>query len=317
MQLPSNKVGFVLIFVVLSVASTIFFTKIKFPEKLIDPESVDLIVGRNTDANLKAGDADQDGLLDWEEELYGSDPNNPDTDDDGTNDGDEIDLKRDPTVPAPNDPLLTTKDLFNTDFGVSPYATGTLTNKLSVDLFSEYFNLRRNNELTEEKQEELVTNLAQDAVKNTDFGDFYVESDLKIVESTKDTVKKYGTEFATISFEYLLKMDSYQNLPEKQYIGYVAQAYKDMAEALSQIDVPGVANEAHLKIINQNYKAGAIISLMIEGEVDPVEITLIIAQYQASLNADAGLYTTLGQYFETNGIIFDDKTAISFWNYFK
>ncbi len=317
MQLPSNKVGLVLIFVVLSVASTIFFTKIKLPEKLVDLENVDLLVRRNTDNNTKSGDADADGLLDWQEELYGSDPDNADTDGDGTNDGDEVSLRRDPTVPAPNDPLLTTKDLFNTNVNLDGYATGTVTDKLSVKLFSEYFTLKRNDKLNDETQEDLVNKLATDAVKNSDFKDYFVKSDLTIISSSKDTVKIYGTEFAQISITSILRMDSYKNLSEKQYMTNIANEYQNLAQNLAYINVPDVAGDAHLKIVNQAYQAGTLIKGMLDVDADPVEVTLAIAQYQASLNADSGLYTTLGQYFETNGIIFDDAKVINFWNYFK
>ncbi|MBT4819168.1 MAG: hypothetical protein HON70_25900, partial [Lentisphaerae bacterium] len=50
----------------------------------------------NTAAEL-AGNPDADGLTHLQEQTYGTDPNNPDTDDDGTNDGAEIAANTDPT----------------------------------------------------------------------------------------------------------------------------------------------------------------------------------------------------------------------------
>ncbi len=41
-------------------------------------------------------DSDNDGLPDWQEELYGTDPNNPDTDGDGYSDSQEVELSRNP-----------------------------------------------------------------------------------------------------------------------------------------------------------------------------------------------------------------------------
>lgn len=59
-------------------------------------------------------DSDGDGLRDWEEVLYHTDPHNPDTDGDGTPDGLEVKLGRDPTIPntskdpgQPNDLVAT------------------------------------------------------------------------------------------------------------------------------------------------------------------------------------------------------------------
>ena len=51
-------------------------------------------------------DADNDGLKEWEENIFHTDSNNADTDEDGTPDGEEIKLGRNPLAPAPNDALI-------------------------------------------------------------------------------------------------------------------------------------------------------------------------------------------------------------------
>lgn len=48
-------------------------------------------------------DSDGDGLKDWEEALWNTDPSNPDTDGDGTTDGKEVAESRNPTVGGPDD----------------------------------------------------------------------------------------------------------------------------------------------------------------------------------------------------------------------
>ena len=55
--------------------------------------------------NFLQGDADKDGLKYWEEALWKTDPNNPDTDGDGTSDGQEVKEGRDPNVAGPDDKL--------------------------------------------------------------------------------------------------------------------------------------------------------------------------------------------------------------------
>jgi len=54
--------------------------------------------------NLK--DNDNDGLKDWEEELYKTNPNNPDTDADGYLDGEEVNSGHNPLVKAPGDEIV-------------------------------------------------------------------------------------------------------------------------------------------------------------------------------------------------------------------
>ncbi len=48
-------------------------------------------------------DSDSDGLKDWEETLWKTDPNNPDSDGDGMSDGEEVRNNRDPLIPGAGD----------------------------------------------------------------------------------------------------------------------------------------------------------------------------------------------------------------------
>jgi hypothetical protein len=50
-------------------------------------------------------DSDNDGLRDWEEELFHTDPRNPDTDGDGYLDGEEVDSGYNPLIKSPGDKL--------------------------------------------------------------------------------------------------------------------------------------------------------------------------------------------------------------------
>ncbi|MBI4132165.1 MAG: hypothetical protein HY474_00865 [Candidatus Sungbacteria bacterium] len=59
----------------------------------------------NAASVLAARDSDGDGLRDWEEALYQSDPQKIDSDGDGTPDGEEVRKSRDPAKAGPNDPL--------------------------------------------------------------------------------------------------------------------------------------------------------------------------------------------------------------------
>jgi hypothetical protein len=52
-------------------------------------------------------DADDDGLLDWEETLWQTNPQNADTDGDGVGDGEEVAARRNPLQAGPHDELDT------------------------------------------------------------------------------------------------------------------------------------------------------------------------------------------------------------------
>ncbi len=317
MQLPSNKVGFVLIFVVLSVASTIFFTKIGINDGLTDLQNVELLVGRNTDTIRKSGDADEDGLADWQEELWKTDPSNPDTDGDGTDDGAEIAADRDPSVKGPNDILIQPSDYFQSEVDFSNFASGTVSDKLSVDLFSKYLNLKLKGDVTGEQQTKLADDVAQKIAGESQLKNYFSMGDLTIVASTKESVAVYGDEFAQTSVRYLKQMDSYKNLSEGPYLKNMSQTYKDFAMTMSQIDVPTVTQDVHIQIINQLYKAGIMFDYMTRSDQDPVSAMMIIGQYDAGQKTEGALYTSLAQYYKNNGIIFTDTVTINFWKSFE
>jgi len=70
------------------------------------------LAGASSSAPLGANDSDNDGLKDWEEEIYQTDLAKPDTDGDGTLDGDEVAADRDPLVAGPNDKAAANPEMY-------------------------------------------------------------------------------------------------------------------------------------------------------------------------------------------------------------
>src|SRR3989344_5268420 len=101
MNRPSKKIS------ILAIISLIFLGGLVYvlfymedTETCVSPS-----VSTVTTNRLLAKDTDEDGLKDWEEQLWKSDPLKPDSDSDGTPDGLEIKNGRNPTVAGPNDKL--------------------------------------------------------------------------------------------------------------------------------------------------------------------------------------------------------------------
>ena len=95
--------------------------------------------------NITRRDNDNDGLKDWEEGLWRTDPNNPDTDGDGTNDGDEARDGRNPLTAGPDD-YLADNDFIektNSDFLDE---SQTKTDKFAQNLFGKYLSLRKDSQ---------------------------------------------------------------------------------------------------------------------------------------------------------------------------
>ncbi|MCK5123259.1 MAG: hypothetical protein KAQ87_03895 [Candidatus Pacebacteria bacterium] len=89
-------------------ASIAFYADIRMsdfnqPVEINEPEEaenlMEFLEGMMT-SGISSGDSDQDRLSDNAETIYGTDPNNPDTDGDGYTDGDEVSKGYDPLVPG-------------------------------------------------------------------------------------------------------------------------------------------------------------------------------------------------------------------------
>lgn len=94
------------IFVILGILGGIvafFVSRFQTPQENTVPQAT---VGPQQAAD-PTRDPDGDGLTNADEKLWGTDPNNPDTDGDGYTDGAEVAAHHNPTIPGPNDKLPT------------------------------------------------------------------------------------------------------------------------------------------------------------------------------------------------------------------
>jgi hypothetical protein len=76
-------------------------------------------------------DTDQDGIKDWEELLRGTDVHDPDTDGDGSLDGAETAVSRDPLKPGPDDAVTPTPGSTTPDFSKVATVSDNLTETVS------------------------------------------------------------------------------------------------------------------------------------------------------------------------------------------
>ena len=94
MEKPKIPLVVIILAIALIIGGLIFVLKHSNKESLL---------GTKYEENLQ--DSDNDGLKDWEEELYKTDLRNPDTDGDGYLDGEEVNSGHNPLIKAPGDKL--------------------------------------------------------------------------------------------------------------------------------------------------------------------------------------------------------------------
>lgn len=124
-------------------------------------------------------DTDKDGLKDWEEAIYRTDPTKADTDADGTKDGDEIAMNRDPLIKGPKDQMATSTDeIANSPYLLPNNLTGLLAEKFGVNVIvPKISGSQRPLDL-----EGIANRITDETLSNTARQNYFTEKDVKITQ---------------------------------------------------------------------------------------------------------------------------------------
>ena len=138
-------------------------------------------------------DTDADGLKDWEEALWKTDPKKADTDGDGTSDNEEISIGRDPLKAGPNDKISDKEDLVAQEKALADSKQNTMTAVYARKFMNEYLMLKtQKGDLTEEDKQNLVVKTMND-IKPPKLVDKYKLSDLRISDDiSKESINTYA-----------------------------------------------------------------------------------------------------------------------------
>ena len=149
-------------------------------------------------------DTDSDGLKDWEEALYKTDPKIADTDKDGASDGVEINANRDPLKPntakvgaVPND-RIPDQVIAAQKKAVADYNRLSETDKTARMLFSQFLATKK---LGQTLTEADTANIIQNTLTQLPAISFkqYSLADIKTIPANDTTaIKQYGNDIAKI-----------------------------------------------------------------------------------------------------------------------
>ena len=303
---PSPKVLAFLIIVVVLTTITIVSSKLfKYIKKPDNSGIVNLIIKNNLNQKLDTKDSDNDGLPDWQEEIWGSDKNNPDTDGDGTSDGKEVNENRNPTIAGPDDKILSDREVANQMIKDSLARNSTdpnsVTSILSKNLLMRLAQLQQSGQYSTQTGDELAKGLAEQTLSEVQIPEKYPTSVFLTFNSTdKQKLEDYKNKVINIQKNELLKID-----PNNKNLDPIITGFKNMAFQLSVISVPQDILSVHAKIANNYYLAAeALINLKLSDK-DPVLGILSIPIYKKASEEQPILYQQVQNYLEDNGIIFN------------
>ncbi len=279
----------------------VYINKTPTNDKKLAADEINVGTDRSDDITVR--DSDDDGLADWEERLYGSDPFNSDTDGDGTSDGREVKDGRDPLKQGPDDKMPIIQD---PNFATS----STDLTGLKKEFFAKYL-ATQSKEIRETTYRDLISGFNPKKFRPTnELTDLVITSGDDV-----ETLREYGNAFGLLIQKYTvrthrteeeiledgLRTKTDTTLKELQL---PAVTYENFSKDLKKITVPSGLAKHHLLIVN-GYEGMArglvgmkvLFSNPIDGAAGYQRYTL------ARLDVTTG-YAGVVSYFASHGVTF-------------
>jgi hypothetical protein len=239
-------------------------------------------------------DSDNDGLPDWQEELYGTDAKNPHSVDANLTDSQAVaqglvkpkftsaQAKTEPATATTTDPVLP---------GQTP-AANTLTAQFSEDFFQQYLALSGGQPLSSSDQQALLTELMTEFTAKAQQMLASPYTSANVQTSSGATVMQYAADVEEVFREndveegsgnpVLLMQSLIQNGDEnaRPKLITLATTYKSLATALSKVSVPPQLVDAHLKLMQSFDTEGNATQIVAHYEQDPIAVLGALAIYQ-------------------------------------
>lgn len=292
--LPSKKVvvlasailtGFIVFGLVTNYQTINQFFTSSDTKKIASQESIE---------SQKRIDEDNDGLSNWQEKLWGTDVNNPDTDGDGTTDGKEVEQNRDPTVPAPNDSLG--GDIESQDNGTS---SENITSEIGAQVMPRALVLAAARQNGENISTNDLDRISSSISETTNVGEIQLSnsSDIQITnDTTPQASERYFDELNTAVQKVNTNTDSnpIRIIAQAQQEGNIEAIdlsphilrHANAIEEMKQITVPQQFQEFHLKSLQALERKLYSLRKMNAMADDPIGAVIGIKQYRKAREED-------------------------------
>jgi hypothetical protein len=309
-MLPSKKILIALALLIVGIGALVWYGYNRESSTYTNtPDQNLLAVASSSSIGAAASqiDSDNDGLPDWEEALYGTDPKNPDTDGDGTSDGKEVALGRNPLIKGPND-FLTSKD--------NPVATSTekenltLTDTFARNFFAQYMSLQQTGvKVTADNADQIAGDYLKNATLPSISAKQYVAADLSLTDSDKTHLLNYQTAMSAVFAKYWPSSEKTNELTIMQQaftnnntnalggLTPIISAYQNILSSILAIPVPKLAESLHLNILNSLSTYIQTLKMVQLSYTDPLSGLVGLNAYQNNYSNVWVSITNLHMYF--------------------
>jgi len=304
MKLPSNKASLLILSIV--IISTLIIIISNYRDKNPTQENQGVVTSLNVDNQIKETniDSDGDGLLNWKESLWGTDPLKYDTDGDGTNDNEEIINNRNPLIAGPGDDNYNFNDKIIAQIGSRKFSEDGLTNKVATNFAQDYFSAREGGDLNLAQKESLIEQISSQAIDDVIVEPIYNPSSIKTFQKTnEEKLIKYTDVYLANQIDILSETISSYNKKNYDFLGnYII----GKSAELMFMEVPSQISVTHTNLANKYYQLGKVVQSFEKEEEDPLFVMLSIRLYDDLQLEIKDINTQIGNFLSDNGIILED-----------
>jgi hypothetical protein len=231
-----------------------------------------------TTTNSFSLDTDSDGIPDWEEQLFGTDP------------------KDASSVPT------------SADMTIESDASSSATTKLAHTLLNQYLSSTKGGTTELKDITSLSAALANSVSVATPVYHTYSTSDLKTVKSSPDSRNRYQKDmqniFTTMNQVSTPEIGLYRDAlsgdtAAEAQLGAIADIYTSTASAAAHISVPTEATLTHINILNALGYYGATLQGLITHKEDPIGSLVLLRAYNEAEQRMFTSFNALRSYIAT------------------
>jgi hypothetical protein len=267
-------------------------------------------------------DSDGDGLPDWEELLYRTDPHTIDSRGLGMSDGEAV--AKGLIVPPVSVDIAPppASGQSAAELGLPSPSEGSLTDIFAKNFFVLYLSAKQ--EVGRELTEDEVALLATKAIEGlagsvTVNADLYTAADITVAGAGSEALRAYAsagqavltthsTNYPKSEVEYLaeaVKGDASALEPIRK----IATAYHNIARGLVALPVPVEVRDAHLTLVNALAAIGNTTSDFGRYDTDPLTTLLAVAQYRAAVKKMINSFVAIDEVYKAANVTFSESEA--------
>lgn len=313
---PSSRTRYVIAVCILCVFGTISVSIYKNRPTSKNTSDSETPIVNEIELELQATggneDSDLDGLKAWEEALWGTSDTLSDTDGDGTPDGEEVTIGRNPIVSG-DDLIATTTPIDSyTPQNTDP---NSLTSRIARSIFENVAQMPTDESYTREVGDAVAQQIAAAALAASSEQVIFTLEDVQMnTKPTKEDIHQYGNILMTNILENM--RDVYLDPAATEDLGIAARGFRDTADDLARMIVPAQIAGTHSKIVNNYYNIYESLQHVYYYKDDPAQALLALRNYSEIAQEQPRQFSVIEDYLRSNGIIYnaDELGGVAFPN---